>query len=98
MIALSCEYTREGNPNQKCEATCFMTQSTPTAALIDGIKFGTDGWRGVIAAEFTFERVCYVAAIAAQVLAENYSAKPIIAARLLWATIAVSCQKNLQQQ
>jgi len=50
-----------------------MTQSTPTAALIDGIKFGTDGWRGVIAAEFTFERVCYVAAIAAQVLAENYS-------------------------
>ena len=45
-----------------------MTQSTPTAALIDGIKFGTDGWRGVIAAEFTFERVCYVAAIAAPVL------------------------------
>ncbi|MFM7383891.1 MAG: phosphoglucomutase/phosphomannomutase family protein [Microcystaceae cyanobacterium] len=36
------------------------------------IKFGTDGWRGVIASEFTFERVAKVAAIAAQVLAQNY--------------------------
>ncbi|MFN9176851.1 MAG: phosphoglucomutase/phosphomannomutase family protein, partial [Synechocystis sp.] len=36
------------------------------------IKFGTDGWRGVIAAEFTFERVAQVAAIAAQVLAEEF--------------------------
>lgn len=49
-----------------------MTQTTPTSDLIDGIKFGTDGWRGVIAAEFTFDRVKYVAAIAAQVLAETY--------------------------
>lgn len=36
------------------------------------IKFGTDGWRGVIAAEFTFERVSRVAAIAVQVLAETF--------------------------
>ncbi|MEB3191440.1 MAG: phosphoglucomutase/phosphomannomutase family protein [Snowella sp.] len=36
------------------------------------IKFGTDGWRGVIAADFTFERVALVSAIAAQVLADNY--------------------------
>ncbi|MDX2239766.1 MAG: phosphoglucomutase/phosphomannomutase family protein [Leptolyngbyaceae cyanobacterium bins.302] len=50
-----------------------MTQNTPTSDLIDCIKFGTDGWRGVIAAEFTFERVQYVAAIAAQVLADEYS-------------------------
>ncbi len=50
-----------------------MLQHTPTPALIEGIKFGTDGWRGVIAAEFTFERVRYVAAIAAQVLAEEYA-------------------------
>jgi len=50
-----------------------MTQNPPTSALIDCIKFGTDGWRGVIAAEFTFERVEYVAAIAAQVLANEYS-------------------------
>lgn len=49
-----------------------MTQSTHTSAFIDGIKFGTDGWRGVIAEEFTFERVRYVAAIAAQVLADVY--------------------------
>jgi len=50
-----------------------MTQNPPTSDLIDCIKFGTDGWRGVIAAEFTFERVQYVAAIAAQVLADEYS-------------------------
>ncbi|MGB0560249.1 MAG: phosphoglucomutase/phosphomannomutase family protein [Spirulinaceae cyanobacterium] len=37
------------------------------------IKFGTDGWRGRIAADFTFERVAQVAPIAAQVLAENYA-------------------------
>jgi phosphomannomutase len=36
------------------------------------IKFGTDGWRGVIAAEFTFERVALVAAAAAQVLAAEF--------------------------
>lgn len=36
------------------------------------IKFGTDGWRGVIAADFTFERVAKLAPLAAQVLADNY--------------------------
>jgi len=36
------------------------------------IKFGTDGWRGVIAADFTMERVAQVAPIAAQILAEVY--------------------------
>ncbi|AFY39069.1 Phosphoglucosamine mutase [[Leptolyngbya] sp. PCC 7376] len=37
------------------------------------IKFGTDGWRGIIAADFTFERVQRVAIAAAYVLKENYS-------------------------
>lgn len=37
------------------------------------IKFGTDGWRGLIAADFTFERLALVAPIAAQVLANVYS-------------------------
>ncbi len=37
------------------------------------IKFGTDGWRGLIAADFTFERVSYLAPLAAKVLAANYS-------------------------
>lgn len=36
------------------------------------IKFGTDGWRGVIADDFTFERVYLVAPIAAQILKNNY--------------------------
>lgn len=39
---------------------------------INPIKFGTDGWRGVIAADFTFERVAKVAPIAAEILARNY--------------------------
>ena len=34
------------------------------------IKFGTDGWRGVIAADFTFERVAKLAPLSAQVLTE----------------------------
>jgi phosphomannomutase len=36
------------------------------------IKFGTDGWRGVIADEFTFERVALVAPAAAKVLLYTY--------------------------
>ncbi|MGE5655083.1 MAG: phosphoglucomutase/phosphomannomutase family protein [Actinomycetota bacterium] len=36
------------------------------------IKFGTDGWRGLIAADFTFDRVAGVAPAAAQVLAQAY--------------------------
>lgn len=40
--------------------------------MIAPIKFGTDGWRGIIADDFTFERVAQVAAVAAQVLQEVY--------------------------
>ncbi len=36
------------------------------------IKFGTDGWRGLIAADFTFDRIQAVASVAAQVLADVY--------------------------
>jgi phosphomannomutase len=39
------------------------------------IEFGTDGWRGIIAAEFTFERLALVAPIAAQVLKHTYGAE-----------------------
>lgn len=42
---------------------------------MEKIKFGTDGWRGVIAQEFTFERLLMVAPIAAQVLLETFAAK-----------------------
>jgi phosphomannomutase len=37
------------------------------------ITFGTDGWRGLIAADFTFERATLVASLAAEVLAKNFS-------------------------
>ncbi len=36
------------------------------------IKFGTDGWRGLIAADFTFDKVAKVARISAEVLNEFY--------------------------
>ncbi|RMF20468.1 MAG: phosphoglucomutase/phosphomannomutase family protein [Cyanobacteria bacterium J083] len=39
---------------------------------INPIKFGTDGWRGIIAADFTFERVAMLAPLTAKVLADNY--------------------------
>lgn len=46
--------------------------SFPVPFQANPISFGTDGWRGAIAADFTFERVALVAPIAAQVLAEVY--------------------------
>ncbi|UBF26663.1 phosphoglucomutase/phosphomannomutase family protein [Kovacikia minuta CCNUW1] len=49
-----------------------MSHSSPTSVNTNTIKFGTDGWRGVIAAEFTFERLTLVAPLAAQVLAHTY--------------------------
>lgn len=38
------------------------------------IKFGTDGWRGIIADDFTFDRLTLVAPIAARVLSQTYRA------------------------
>ncbi|MEL6552749.1 MAG: phosphoglucomutase/phosphomannomutase family protein [Cyanobacteria bacterium J06621_11] len=49
-----------------------MASVSPSTFVGKAIKFGTDGWRGVIAADFTFERVGRVAALAAQVLEETY--------------------------
>ncbi len=42
--------------------------------LLEPIKFGTDGWRGIIAQDFTFERLLWVAPIAAEVLEKVYGA------------------------
>lgn len=49
-----------------------MAQPSSIPMVSPPIKFGTDGWRGIIAADFTFERLVKVAAIAAQVLADFY--------------------------
>ncbi|MGK7872721.1 MAG: phosphoglucomutase/phosphomannomutase family protein [Xenococcaceae cyanobacterium] len=46
------------------------------------IKFGTDGWRGIIAADFTFERVAMLAPLAARVLADNYRETKGVSRRL----------------
>ena len=35
------------------------------SVVTNPIKFGTDGWRGVIGEEFTFERLSLVATVAA---------------------------------
>ncbi|MBD2439654.1 phosphoglucomutase/phosphomannomutase family protein [Nostoc sp. FACHB-110] len=40
--------------------------------VASSIKFGTDGWRGVIGDEFTFERLALVAPVAAKVLYNTY--------------------------
>ncbi|WP_315785855.1 phosphoglucomutase/phosphomannomutase family protein [Fischerella sp. JS2] len=45
----------------------------PVAAK--SIKFGTDGWRGVIGDDFTFERLALVAPVAAKVLFNTYGEK-----------------------
>jgi phosphomannomutase len=42
------------------------------ASAANSIKFGTDGWRGVIADDFTFERLALVAPVAAKVLSNIY--------------------------
>ena len=49
-----------------------MASVSPSTFVDKDIKFGTDGWRGIIAADFTFDRVGKVAALAAQVLEETY--------------------------
>ncbi|MEH2104869.1 phosphoglucomutase/phosphomannomutase family protein [Nostoc sp.] len=40
--------------------------------VTNSIKFGTDGWRGIIGDEFTFERLALVAPVAAKVLYDTY--------------------------
>ncbi|MGB3694308.1 MAG: phosphoglucomutase/phosphomannomutase family protein [Spirulinaceae cyanobacterium] len=42
------------------------------SVAIKPIKFGTDGWRGLIAADFTFDRVALLAPLAAKVLADTF--------------------------
>lgn len=54
---------------------------SPSSFISKPIKFGTDGWRGLIAADFTFERVAKVAPLAAIALEQLYgqnSSKTII--------------------
>lgn len=40
--------------------------------VANSIKFGTDGWRGIIGDEFTFESLALVAPVAAKVLYDTY--------------------------
>ena len=49
-----------------------MASVSPSTFVGKAIKFGTDGWRGVMAADFTFDRVGKVAALSAQVLEKTY--------------------------
>ncbi len=50
----------------------MAVQISPAVMAAKDIKFGTDGWRGMIAADFTVERVMQVAPRAAQVLADTF--------------------------
>lgn len=49
-----------------------MAHTLPSLRTPGPIKFGTDGWRGIIGEDFTFERLYRAACAAAQVLAETY--------------------------
>ncbi|BAC88329.1 phosphoglucomutase/phosphomannomutase family protein [Gloeobacter violaceus] len=42
------------------------------------IRFGTDGWRSIIAREFTFENVTRVARASAEILAETFEGEGIV--------------------
>ncbi|EKU97251.1 phosphomannomutase [Leptolyngbya sp. PCC 7375] len=50
----------------------MATALSPSVFVGKSIKFGTDGWRGMIAADFTFERVELVAALSAKVLEDCF--------------------------
>ena len=54
-----------------------MTAAVP-ASISAPIQFGTDGWRAVIADEFTYAQVQRVAQASARVLAETYSGNGIV--------------------
>ncbi len=49
-----------------------MAHVPPSIKTPGKIKFGTDGWRGIIAEDFTFERLYKAATAGAQVLKEVY--------------------------
>ncbi|MEO1070260.1 MAG: phosphoglucomutase/phosphomannomutase family protein, partial [Cyanobacteria bacterium J06638_6] len=53
----------------------MVASSAPIPASPKPIKFGTDGWRGIIAADFTFERVAQVATMSAHVLKHCFGAE-----------------------
>lgn len=48
---------------------------SPASFATKPIAFGTDGWRGLIAADFTFERLVRVAPLAAKALEKEYGSK-----------------------
>ena len=53
-----------------------MTAASPTS--VPAIKFGTDGWRAVIADEFTYPQVQRVAQASARILAKTYTGTGIV--------------------
>ncbi|AGY58138.1 phosphoglucomutase/phosphomannomutase family protein [Gloeobacter kilaueensis] len=65
------------------------------------IRFGTDGWRAIIAEEFTFENVRRVAAAAAGVLAERYTGQGVVIGfdrRFLAAEFAAAAAQAVREQ
>src|SRR3989338_4589031 len=51
--------------------TSSQTKTAQTTATACPIRFGTDGWRAVIAEDFTFDNVRWAARAVAQYLFEN---------------------------
>lgn len=81
----------------------MAVQPSPLAFARKPISFGTDGWRGMIAADFTFERVMQVAPRAAIALEQAYghltTSKTIIVGydrRFLSAEFARAAAESIQ--
>ena len=55
-----------------------MTVASSSSTPVPPIRFGTDGWRAVIADEFTFDRVRQVSRASARVLAETYPGEGVV--------------------
>lgn len=79
-------------------------QLSPASFVNKPITFGTDGWRGMIAADFTFERVMQVAPRAAIALQQSYgdqvSSRTVIVGydrRFLSAEFAQIAAESIQQ-
>lgn len=81
--------------------THYLTESDcGKGYVLDKIKFGTDGWRGILADNFTFERVTLVAqAIARHIIEKGLNERSLIIAhdaRFLGAELASLCAHTVQ--
>src|ERR1700675_5087680 len=62
----------------ECNSPPVANDQRPTTKLMTQIKFGTDGWRGLIADDFTFENVRRVAGAIAGYVLKHDAARGVV--------------------